>query len=61
MQLHNSIVLLTNQCNCKCPYCFEDRDTKQMSLDTAKDVLNYLHKSDTSVGFTFFGGEPMLR
>ena len=32
-----------------------------MTLDIAKDVLRFLHRSGSpTVGFTFFGGEPML-
>ena len=59
--IRNAIVLLTNQCNCACPYCFEARDPERMSLQTAKDVVSFLQLSqDKSLGFTFFGGEPML-
>ena len=59
--IRNAIVLLTNQCNLACPYCFEERGTSRMSLDTAKDVLKFLHLSkSTGIGYTFFGGEPML-
>lgn len=32
-----------------------------MRLDTAKDVLKFLHLSKSNrIGYTFFGGEPML-
>ena len=59
--VRNAIVMLTNQCNCRCVYCFEQRKPGRMSLDTAKDTLRFLHRSGSSnVGFTFFGGEPML-
>lgn len=59
--IRNAIVLLTNQCNCTCPYCFEARDPERMNLQTAKDVVSFLQLSqDKSLGFTFFGGEPML-
>lgn len=57
----NAIVMLTNQCNCRCEYCFEARGTERMTFDISKDVLNFLHSSGSkSPGFTFFGGEPML-
>lgn len=59
--VRNAIVMLTNQCNCRCVYCFEQRKPGRMSLDTAKDTLRFLHRSGSpNVGFTFFGGEPML-
>ena len=59
--IRNAIVLLTNQCNLECPYCFEDKNSNRMSFETAKDVVLFLHRSKSkNVGFTFFGGEPML-
>lgn len=59
--VRNAIVMLTNQCNCRCVYCFEQHKPGHMSLDTAKDVLRFLHMSGSqNIGFTFFGGEPML-
>lgn len=61
MPIRNAIVMLTNQCNCRCVYCFENRSAERMSLETAKAVLHFIHSSGTrSPGFTFFGGEPML-
>ena len=61
LPIRSVIALLTNQCNCACPYCFEARSPERMSLDTAKDILNFVktNAGDRS-GFTFFGGEPML-
>lgn len=59
--VRNAIVMLTNQCNCRCVYCFEQRRQERMTLDTAKDVLRFLYRSGSErIGFTFFGGEPML-
>lgn len=58
--LKNVIALLTNQCNLACPYCFESRDMHRMSIDTAKDILTFLHGNSQRASMTFFGGEPML-
>ena len=58
--IRNLIVLLTNQCNLTCPYCFESRNAQRMSLDTAKDVLHFLCNNSNNPSMTFFGGEPML-
>lgn len=59
--IRNVIAVLTNQCNCACPYCFEARSPERMSLETAKDILNFVKANggDRS-GFVFFGGEPMI-
>lgn len=56
------IALITNQCNCACPYCFEERRPERMTLDVAKDILNFLSVNARGgrCNFTFFGGEPML-
>lgn len=60
-KIRNVIALLTNQCQCACPYCFEERSPERMSLDTAIDILNFVKEGGgSSSGFTFFGGEPML-
>lgn len=59
--IRNVIALLTNQCNLACPYCFEARSTERMSLETAKDILNFVKSNAGDFSsFTFFGGEPML-
>lgn len=59
--IRNVIALLTNQCPCACEYCFEDKDSRRMTYQTAKDTLDFVHKAPAQVhGYTFFGGEPML-
>ena len=59
--IRNVIALLTNQCQCACPYCFEARSPERMSLNVAKDILDFVKTGGgKSSGFTFFGGEPML-
>lgn len=59
--VRNAIVMLTNQCNCACAYCFEERRKERMSLQIAKDAMAFVHSvNDQHPGFTFFGGEPML-
>lgn len=61
LPIRGVIALLTNQCNCACPYCFESRSPDRMDLQTAKDVLNFIKTNGGSYSsFTFFGGEPML-
>lgn len=59
--LRNLILLLTNACNCACPYCFESRSGECMRFETACAALDLVQRSagDRS-SLTFFGGEPML-
>lgn len=59
--IRNVITLLTNQCPCACEYCFEDKDSRNMTYQTAKDTLDFIHKTHSTYhNYTFFGGEPML-
>lgn len=63
---------LTDNCNLACKYCFVQQRPHYMSLETAKDALNYLvanfnkkkelepFRKDKNISVTFFGGEPML-
>ena len=64
-------VLTTLQCNFACDYCFQgDRDdynkfAEKMSLDTAKQVVEWIAKRLDEVKperfvLTLFGGEPLL-
>lgn len=59
--IRNLILLLTNACNCACPYCFEERTGEQMREKTAFAALDFVQKNagDRS-SLTFFGGEPLL-
>lgn len=59
--VRNAIAMLTNQCNLGCVYCYQQRRPERMSMDTAKEIIHFLHRSGVAVpGFTFFGGEPMM-
>lgn len=58
-----AIIMLTNQCNLKCSYCFESHNSCHMSLETAKQIAQFLSNNCTGhqiAHITFFGGEPML-
>ena len=66
------ILILTEDCNLQCRYCFVEQHPKFMTLDTAKVIVDYcvnnLHWWKENAGmpksaqsdFFFFGGEPML-
>lgn len=59
--IRNAIVMLTNQCNLGCVYCYQQRRPERMTFEMAKDVVRFLHTGDSPrPGFTLFGGEPML-
>jgi len=62
----NSIVIsLTNRCNFKCKYCFQDSGIgcigEEMDTDTVKMILNKFKKLSRESFVQFTGGEPMIR
>ena len=59
------ILIVTRNCNFRCPYCFQDHIEKRMTWETyqcaCQLLFTYLraHKYD-AVWINFFGGEPTL-
>jgi uncharacterized protein len=68
---------VTDACNLKCEYCgygkfysnYDRRESKKLSVGTAKNVLNYLvdlmnsplnRSHDRMIHASFYGGEPLL-
>jgi uncharacterized protein len=58
---------ITNACNLRCPYCFENnKDGQKMTVENAKIILdkcyqNYLEhrqEGDNMLSISLFGGEP---
>lgn len=70
--LTNICLNITNSCNLKCKYCFVEQKSEFIKLETAIQIINYLHKNllikrnkfnypkDYKCRVTFFGGEPTL-
>lgn len=54
---------LTMRCNLVCDYCYVGKSNATMSLDTARQSVDFIYRhapphSDIEIGF--FGGEPLL-
>ena len=61
----NASLMLTENCNLACKYCFEKHNTKIMTNEIIRKSLNYLfnnslNSNKNSVNITLFGGEPLL-
>lgn len=58
-------LILTDQCNLRCSYCFEkDKNPHNMSDETAMASVDFLMKESGAaerLTILFFGGEPLLR
>lgn len=60
------MLYLTLRCNLSCEYCFQAREPREMSTQTALRSLDFLlaratSGSERSVHLNFFGGEPFLK
>lgn len=54
-------LLLTDECNFRCVYCFHTKKPQSMSSKTATRALDWcLSMADKHMRFEFFGGEPLL-
>lgn len=56
-------IYTTLKCNAKCAYCFEKRENKTMTIETADKLLEFMEKrleSKTRLIIQWFGGEPLL-
>lgn len=57
-------IAILNYCNLKCPYCFADdmiqQKKKIMSLDSFREILDYLAQSHSHERIGIIGGEPTL-
>lgn len=67
--IHNNdtivlIIKLTNDCNFRCPYCYQNHTDKIMTNETLAIVKKYLLKSkekqNLKIMINYFGGEPLL-
>lgn len=59
----NGIALnLTDACNLKCIYCFVKQNPHYMSLQVAKDAMDFAvkHSQSEKLKVLLFGGEPLL-
>jgi uncharacterized protein len=65
-KLNKINILLTNKCNLRCNYCYEQhkKDFGTVTVEKVKKVFDFLRSignTDVPKDIQFFGGEPMLR
>jgi len=59
-------LLMTQDCNLACPYCYQPREFRQKGSEISKavidDTVNFVfkHFDEAKVKFSIFGGEPFL-
>lgn len=64
-KVNSFVILPTTKCNARCFYCYElhEKGKKHMSLETAKEVAEYIMKTvdiTQPINLCWFGGEPLF-
>lgn len=56
------IIHLTDKCNLRCKYCYENKKEKDIDFEYIKNLVDYeiAQKNKYSI-ISFYGGEPLLR
>lgn len=59
------IMIVTRQCNFRCPYCYENHENKVMQKDTYDATISFIQDymrvhPHRQIYISFFGGEPLL-
>lgn len=58
----NYIIHLTQRCNLRCKYCYENKNEKEISFENIQKLIdNEIKEKRDYVVLTFYGGEPLLR
>lgn len=59
--LEKATFFITDSCNGKCEYCYEQHGVSIMNKEAADKAISYLCKKYTKVNkVSFFGGEPVI-
>ncbi|MCQ2544631.1 MAG: radical SAM protein [Lachnospiraceae bacterium] len=57
----NLTLVLTQNCNMDCTYCIHEKKPIDMSEEVMEKACQLIFSSGRSAGFSFFGGEPLLK
>lgn len=58
----NYIIHLTNNCNLRCKYCYQNKSENEISFDNIKKLIDKeIEQKRDYVVITFYGGEPLLK
>jgi uncharacterized protein len=62
-QITKCTLLVTQDCNLRCQYCYIEKKNAVMTLDVAKKIVDFAFQKNPKNGqlkIGFFGGEPLL-
>ena len=58
----NYIIHLTQRCNLRCKYCYENKKEKEINFENIQQLIdNEIKAKREYVVLSFYGGEPLLR
>jgi sulfatase maturation enzyme AslB (radical SAM superfamily) len=61
MKFRHLSFIVTDDCNFKCSYCFQNKEKKYMDLSTLEKSIDFFYPYlDDNVDIIFFGGEPLM-
>jgi sulfatase maturation enzyme AslB (radical SAM superfamily) len=61
MVLSSLVVILTDQCNFNCAYCYQQKGKQRLEFSTLVKAIDFFHPFFAPECFiNFFGGEPLL-
>jgi sulfatase maturation enzyme AslB (radical SAM superfamily) len=61
MELESVCVILTDQCNFECSYCYQDRGNQRLDFPTLARTIDFFHPFFArECVVSFYGGEPLL-
>lgn len=61
MKLNTLSLIITDDCNFRCAYCFQTKDKKYLAPETLTKGIRFFYPYfEAGVNIIFFGGEPLL-
>ena len=55
------VLHITDECNFRCKYCYENKCNKKLSFENIKSLINIIAQNkEKNPTLTFYGGEPLL-
>ena len=62
MEYMKYVLHLTEKCNLRCKYCYQNRNTRELDFEKIKTLIDREVKNKTKrLELVFYGGEPLLK
>ena len=62
IKIYAIYIHLTDACNLKCKYCYENKSVREISFDNITKIIdNEIKQKSKYTTIYFYGGEPLLK